>query len=108
MKGHLFKTIILWSVVHVDMAPRDNPWEVLFDTKRSHSEEGIKPGNEIGLSCSTQESQDLLVPRVPGGQGATQHFTAVLHNVAMAVGILDSILPCPRAFDLQDKSQGLH
>lgn len=35
-----------------------------------------------------------------GGQRATQHFTAVLHNVAMAIGILNTILPCPRSFDI--------
>lgn len=104
MKGHPFKTTSLLSMVHV--APRDNSWENIFDTKRL--QKASDQVTRLGWVAHPRNPRDLLVPWVPGGQGATQHFTAVLHNVAMAIGILDTILSGPWAFDLQDKSQGLH
>lgn len=42
---------------------------------------------------------------LPGVGRSTQHFTAVLHNIPVTIGVLDPIFPGPRAFDLRDGSQ---
>lgn len=43
----------------------------------------------------------LPLESLPGGQRPTKHLTAVLHYVAMAVGILHAVLPSPGTLNLQ-------
>lgn len=44
---------------------------------------------------------------LPGGKRPTEHLTAVLHYVAMAVGILHTVLPSPGPLNLQQAGHKL-
>lgn len=44
---------------------------------------------------------------LPGGKRPTEHLTAVLHYVAMAVGILHAVLPSPGPLNLQQAGHKL-
>lgn len=49
----------------------------------------------------------LLLESLPGGQRPAEHLAAVLHYVAMAVGILHTVFPSPGTLDLQQTGHKL-
>lgn len=59
------------------------------------------PSRESPSGSLGARTAKLLLQSLPGGQRPTEHLTAVLHYVAMAVGILHAVLPSPGPLDLQ-------
>lgn len=60
-----------------------------------------KQGELLWVPGSGATTARFSISNVPGGQRPTEYLTAVLHHVAMAVGILHTVLPSPGTLDLQ-------
>lgn len=68
-----------------------------------------KQGEFLGVPHPALGARKAGLPleSLPGGQRPTEHLTAVLHYVAMAVGILHAVLPSPGPLNLQQPGHKL-
>lgn len=70
-------------------------------TQRWQKGLAAKQGKLHGTPGRGSRTAGLLLESLPGGQRPAEHLAAVLHYVAMAVGILHTVFPSPGTLDLQ-------